>query len=48
VAWKANRRNYNLLTRDHQHLRQHTWQDWLFIIGVCLIMLLRSSDELFG
>ena len=40
VAWKANRRNYNLLIRDHQHLRQHTWQDWLFVIGVCLIMLL--------
>jgi len=40
VAWKANRRNYNLLIRDHQHLRQHTWQDWLFVIGVCLVMLL--------
>ena len=40
VAWKANRRNYNLLIRDDQHLRQHTWQDWLFVIGVCLIMLL--------
>jgi Domain of unknown function (DUF4112) len=40
VAWKANRRNYNLLIRDHQHLQQHTWRDWWFVIGVCLIMLL--------
>ena len=40
VAWKANRRNYNLLVRDHRYLRQHTWQDWLFVIAVCLIMLL--------
>lgn len=40
VAWKANRRNYNLLIRDHHHVRQHTWQDWLFVFGVCLIMLL--------
>jgi hypothetical protein len=40
VAWKANRRNYNLLIRDHQDARQHTWQDWLFVFGVCLIMLL--------
>ena len=40
VAWKANRRNYNLLIRDPQGQRQHTWQDWLFVIGACLIMLL--------
>jgi hypothetical protein len=40
VAWKANRRNYNLLIRDQQGQRQHTWQDWLFVIATCLIMLL--------
>ncbi|HEX6824391.1 MAG TPA: DUF4112 domain-containing protein [Candidatus Sulfotelmatobacter sp.] len=39
VAWKANRRNYNLLIRDHRYLRQHRWQDWLFVFGACLIML---------
>ncbi len=38
VAWKANRRNYNLLIRDQQSLERHTWQDWLFVICVCLIM----------
>jgi Domain of unknown function (DUF4112) len=40
VAWKANRRNYNLLIRDHQSRRRHTWQDWLFVIGASLIMCL--------
>ena len=43
VIWKANRRNYNLLIRDQrdqqdqQSLRRHTWQDWLFVIGACLV-----------
>jgi len=40
VAWKANRRNYNLLIRDQQSQRRHTWQDWLFVIGACLMMCL--------
>jgi hypothetical protein len=38
VAWKANRRNYNLLIRDHHSARRHTWQDWLFVIGLCLLV----------
>jgi dolichol kinase len=40
VAWKANRRNYNLLLRDQQSVRRHTWKDWLFVIGACLIVSL--------
>ena len=40
VAWKANRRNYNLLIRDQQSHRRHTWQDWLFVIGASLVMLI--------
>jgi len=40
VAWKANRRNYNLLIRDQRSQRRHTWQDWLFVIGACLVMLI--------
>ena len=40
VAWKANRRNYNLLIRDQHYQQRHTWQDWLFVIVACLIMLL--------
>ena len=39
IAWKANRRNYNLLVRDQQSLRYHTWQDWLFVIAACVIMI---------
>lgn len=39
VAWKANRRNYNLLMRDQQSRRQHTWQDWLFVVTALLIMI---------
>lgn len=38
VAWKANRRNYNLLIRDQQSIRRRTWQDWLFAVVVLLIM----------
>ncbi len=38
IAWKANRRNYNLLIRDRQQHRRHTWHDWLFVICACLIL----------
>jgi len=38
VAWKANRRNYNLLVRDEQLHHRHTWQDWLFVICACLVL----------
>ena len=40
VAWKANRRNYNLLIRDQQSPRRHTWQDWLFVAAAILMMCL--------
>jgi hypothetical protein len=40
VAWKANRRNYNLLIRDQKSRRRHTWQDWLFVVGAGLVMLI--------
>jgi hypothetical protein len=40
IAWKANRRNYNLLLRDQQSLRRHTWKDWLFVIGMLLLVCL--------
>jgi hypothetical protein len=39
VAWKANRRNYNLLIRDQQSLQRHTWKDWLFVIGMVIFVL---------
>jgi len=40
VAWKANRRNYNLLMRDQQSVQRHTWQDWLFVVGVGSVLIL--------
>ena len=38
IAWKANRRNYNLLVRDQREQQRHTWHDWVFVICVCLIL----------
>jgi hypothetical protein len=32
VAWKANRRNYALLTRHLRQPNQHTWKDWGFLL----------------
>jgi len=31
IAWKANRRNYRLLTRHLGEPRRHTWKDWAFL-----------------
>jgi Domain of unknown function (DUF4112) len=31
IAWKANRRNYKLLTRHLTQPRKHTWRDWAFL-----------------
>ena len=41
IAWKANRRNYKLLTRHLAEPRKHTWKDWMFLaaIGVLLAMV---------
>ena len=32
IAWKANRRNYALMTRHLQQPHRHTWKDWVFIL----------------
>jgi Domain of unknown function (DUF4112) len=40
VAWKANRRNYNLLIRNQHSSRRHTWQDWVFVIAALIMMTL--------
>ncbi len=31
IAWKPNRRNYNLLQRHLGEPRRHTWRDWAFL-----------------
>lgn len=36
IFWKANRRNYHLLTRSIAEPHRHTWRDWAFLV---LIMI---------
>jgi len=36
IFWKANRRNYHLLTRSIAEPRRHTWRDWAFLLGLGL------------
>jgi hypothetical protein len=41
IFWKANRRNYRLLTRSMVEPHRHTWRDWAFLLllgaGIALI-----------
>jgi NAD/NADP transhydrogenase beta subunit len=39
IAWKANRRNYALLTRHLENPRRHHWGDWFFLAAVALVVL---------
>jgi hypothetical protein len=32
IAWKANRRNYQLMRRHLGEPRRHTWRDWAFLL----------------
>lgn len=34
IFWKANRRNYHLLTRSIAEPRRHTWRDWAFLLAL--------------
>jgi hypothetical protein len=38
IAWRANRRNYALLTGSVYEPRKHTIQSWLFLGGLCLVL----------
>jgi hypothetical protein len=44
IFWKANRRNFALLTRSIAEPRRHTWRDWAFLLllgtAIGLIFLL--------
>jgi hypothetical protein len=40
IAWKANRRNYALLTRHLAEPRKHTWRDWIFLSLLMLTLAL--------
>src|SRR5580658_1432036 len=36
IAWKANRRNYELMTRHLRQPRKHTWKDYGFLGAILL------------
>ena len=40
IAWKANRRNYRLLTRHLGEPRRHTWRDWVFLLLLGAVLAL--------
>jgi Domain of unknown function (DUF4112) len=39
IAWRANRRNYALLIGSVDEPRKHTVQSWLFLGGICLVLV---------
>jgi len=38
IAWRANRRNYALLTGSIYEPRKYTIQSWFFLAALCLVM----------
>jgi hypothetical protein len=38
IAWRANRRNYTLLTESLYQPRKHTIQSWIFLIALLAVM----------
>ena len=38
IAWKANRRNYALISRHLQQRRQQTWRDWVFLLFIAVVL----------
>jgi hypothetical protein len=39
IAWKANRRNYALMTRHLRQPHRHTWKDFVFLGGIVLVLV---------
>src|SRR5277367_985692 len=39
IAWRANRRNYALLDGSVDERRKHTAQSWVFLGGLCTVLL---------
>jgi hypothetical protein len=38
IAWKANRRNYALMSRHLRQPHRHTWKDYVFLLGIALVL----------
>jgi hypothetical protein len=36
IAWKANRRNYALVSRHLEQPHRHTWKDWVFLLLIAI------------
>jgi len=48
VAWKPNRRNYQLLQRHLGQPRRHTWKDWAFLAAlVCALIVVFAVPIVF-
>ena len=49
IYWKANRRNYRLLTRSIAEPHRHTWRDWVFllVLGACIAIIFAIPLALF-
>jgi hypothetical protein len=44
VAWKSNRKNLSLLQRGSMNtIRRQDWRDWLFLLGVIVVMLVLAA-----
>jgi hypothetical protein len=39
IAWKANRRNYELMQRHLRQPRRHTWKDWIFLTILLAVVM---------
>lgn len=39
IAWKSNRRNFELMQRHLRQPRRHTWKDWAFLVVLLLFVL---------
>ena len=39
IAWRANRRNYALLTHSLQEPRKYTIQSWIFVGVLCMVLM---------
>ena len=40
IAWKPNRRNYQLMQRHLGQPRQHTWKDWAFLAALLCALII--------
>lgn len=47
IAWKANRRNYKLLARHLRQPHRHTWKDYVFLLGITLLLFVIFAVPIF-